>query len=316
MNIWKKMEEKHIPVLLNELVNAFKINKGKKNIIVDCTLWMWWHASKIIEKMNSWDIFIWFDADIRNLEQAKVRLNELNKDEKIKIILINSNFVNLKEELKKQNIEKITWIYYDLWLSSLHIDEPERWFSIKHDWPLDMRFDNTKWITAEKIINWYKEEELIKLFFEYWEEPSSRKIAKKIVERRKIKKITTTKELSLLIWEVINNPKSKNRIFQALRIEINSELENLEKSLNDAISLLEKDWIIFVISFHSLEDRITKQIFKKETKNCICNDLICSCWHKQSLEIKNKKPILPTSEEIKNNIRSRSAKARYAKKII
>lgn len=327
----KSLEKKHISVLLNELVDSININKNKTNIIVDCTLGMWWHASKIIEKMNPWDIFIWFDADIKNLREAKQRLEENFKDSKIthwfiestwdksenqiNIVLIHSNFVHLKRELQNIWIEKITGIYYDLWISSLHVDEAERWFSFKKDGPLDMRFDKNSWVTAANIVNSYTQSELRSIFVEYWEEPNSNKIAARIVEKRKAQKLKTTKDLSDIIEYTSRNQKSKNRIFQALRIETNKELENIEISLQDAIKLLEENWKIFVISFHSLEDRITKQIFKRETRDCICDDLICSCKHKKSLKLGTKKPILPTKEEIENNPRSRSAKARYAEKI-
>ena len=309
----KEIENRHISVLLNELVDSIDIKDDKKNIIVDCTLWMWWHASKIIEKMNKWDTFIWFDADIKNLELAKIRLDKINKDNKIEIILINSNFINLKNELKTRWIEKITWIYYDLWLSSLHLDEADRWFSFMLNWPLDMRLDKTKWKTAADIVNGYTQANLREIFMKYWEEPWSNKISAIIVEKRKKNKFKTTSDLSEVIpgW-----PKTKSRIFQAIRIEVNQELKAIEISLESAIKLLEKNWKIFVISFHSLEDRITKHIFKKETKDCICNDLICSCGHTKSLKVLTKKPIIPTNEEIKENSRSRSAKARCAEKLI
>ncbi len=309
----KDIESRHISVLLHELVDSIDIKNDNKNIIVDCTLWMWWHASKIIKKMNKWDTFIWFDADIINLELAEKRLKEVNKDNKVEIILINSNFINLKEELIKRSIDKITWIYYDLWLSSLHLDEAERWFSFMLNWPLDMRLDKTKWKTAADIVNGYTQAELREIFMKYWEEPWSNKISAKIVEERRKNKFKTTTNLSEIIpgW-----PKTKSRIFQAIRIEVNQELKAIEKSLEDAIKLLEKNWKIFVISFHSLEDRITKHIFKKETKDCICTDLICSCGHKKSLKVLTKKPIIPSIEEIKENPRSRSAKARCAIKII
>ena len=309
----KEIENRHISVLLNELVDSIDIKDDKKNIIVDCTLWMWWHASKIIEKMNKWDTFIWFDADIKNLELAKIRLDKINKDNKIEIILINSNFINLKNELKTRWIEKITWIYYDLWLSSLHLDEADRWFSFMLNWPLDMRLDKTKWKTAADIVNGYTQANLREIFMKYWEEPWSNKISAIIVEKRKKNKFKTTSDLSEVIpgW-----PKTKSRIFQAIRIEVNQELKAIEISLESAIKLLEKNWKIFVISFHSLEDRITKHIFKKETKDCICNDLICSCKHTKTLKVLTKKPIIPTDEEIKENSRSRSAKARCAEKLI
>lgn len=315
MDSWENIKDLHKSVLLQELVDWINIFSDKRNIIVDCTLGLWWHASEIIKRLNKWDIFIWFDADIKNMELAKLRLEKLNKNKDIELVFINSNFVNLKDELNKLNINEITWIYYDLWISSVHIDTPERWFSFKYDWPLDMRFDKSHWITASKVVNSYRKDDLIKVFRNYWEEPSSIKIAHKIIEKRKEKKFETTKELSDTIWEVSNFPKSKNRIFQAIRIEVNNELWNVKTSVEDAISILIKDWNIFVISFHSLEDRIIKRIFKKETRDCICTDLICSCKHIKSLKLLTKKPILPTEEEVSGNQRSRSAKARIARKI-
>ena len=308
----QEIEKKHISVLLNELVESIKIFSNKKNVIVDCTLGMWWHASKIIEKMNSSDIFIGFDADIKNLELAKIRLEKIAEEKKVQTIFINSNFSELKTELIKIWIKKITWIYYDLGLSSLHLDEAERWFSFMHDWPLDMRLDKSKGKTAENVVNSYTASELREIFIKYWEEPQANRLSQKIVLERKKKRIKTTLELSEIIWW---NPKIKSRIFQSIRIEVNWELEAIEKSLEDAIWLLENWWRIFVISFHSLEDRTVKQIFKKEARDCICDDLICSCHHKKSLKLLNKKPILPTQEEITTNKRSRSAKARFAEKI-
>ncbi|MDD2870520.1 MAG: 16S rRNA (cytosine(1402)-N(4))-methyltransferase RsmH [Candidatus Gracilibacteria bacterium] len=308
----KEIENRHISVLLNELVDSISINNKKKNVIVDMTLGMGGHASKIIEKMNKGDIFIGFDADIKNLEMAKIRLNKINKDDKVVIILINSNFVNLKKELSKKGIDSITGIYYDLGLSSLHLDEAGRGFSFMLDGPLDMRLDKTRGKTAADIVNGYTQAELREIFLKYGEEPGANKIASKIVDARKTKKFKTTKDLSDVIGGI---PKTKSRIFQAIRIEVNEELKNLETSLNDAIDLLELGGTIFVISFHSLEDRITKNIFKNETRDCICRDIICSCGHKKSLKILTKKPIIPSDEEIKSNSRSRSAKARCAEKI-
>ena len=306
--------KEHNPVLLLELVNNINIEKKRENIIVDCTLWLAGHAIEIIKKMNLGDRFIWFDTDIRNLELAKKKLEGLWKNG-VSIILINSNFINLEEELRKIWIKKITWIYYDLWISSLHVDSWERWFSFKIDWPLDMRFNINSSNNALYVINNYKESDLRKIFFKFWEEKKSTKIAKKIIEERKKKKIKTTKELKDIIEKVSRDPKSKNRIFQAIRIEVNAELENLEKSLNQAINILEVGGNIFVISFHSLEDRIVKNIFRRETRDCICNDLICSCKHKKSLKILNKKLIIPSEKELENNPRSRSAKARVGEKL-
>lgn len=312
----KNLSQLHKSVLLSELVDWINIFKNKQNIVVDCTLWMWGHAKEIIKKLNKWDIFIWFDADIRNLNIVKPELEKEFENSEIKLLFINDNFINLKERLLENGIEKITWVYYDLWISSLHVDEAERWFSFKLDGPLDMRFDTSVWIKASEIVNSYKLEDLIHIFREYWEEPSSRKIAEEIIaQRRKWFRFKTTWELSKLIEWISRFPKSKNRIFQALRIETNKELDVIEKSLTDAIDMLEIWGNIFVISFHSLEDRIVKNIFKTESKDCICSELMCVCKHKKKLKILEKKPILPSSEEIKVNPRSRSAKARNAQKI-
>lgn len=305
------MELLHIPVLLEELVSFVKIDENKQNIIVDCTLWLAWHAKKIIEKMNTGDIFIWFDADIRNLELAKANLKWVN--EKVKKIFINSNFVNLREELEKIKIKTITWIYYDLGISSLHVDEAERWFSFRFDGPLDMRFDTSIWFPASHIVNTYKEEDLTKIFRDYWEDSGSKKIAKNIIEKRKKWfKFKTTKDLATLIDETTTFPKTKTRIFQALRIETNKEMENLKISLKDAINLLDTGGTIFAISFHSLEDRIVKNIFRDESRDCICSDIICTCKHKKQIQILTKKPILPSKKEESLNPRARSAKARSA----
>lgn len=312
----KNLEELHISVLLHELVESIVIFKNKQNIIVDCTLWMGWHAREILKKLKKWDIFIWFDADKRNLDIVRPELEREFADTGIELKFINDNFINLRKRLEEQEISTITWIYYDLGISSLHVDEAQRWFSFKLEGPLDMRFDTSKWVTAAHIVNSYSQSDLVKIFREYGEEPSARKIADEIVlQRKKWMRFKTTKELSDLIGWISKFPKSKNRIFQALRIETNKELEVIEQSVQDAIDLLQEWGSIFIISFHSLEDRIVKHIFKQESKDCICSELLCVCKHKKKLKISTKKPILPSADEIKSNSRSRSAKARFAIKI-
>ncbi len=312
----KNLEELHISVLLHELVESIVIFKNKQNIIVDCTLWMGWHAREILKKLKKWDIFIWFDADKRNLDIVRPELEREFADTGIELKFINDNFINLRKRLEEQEISTITWIYYDLGISSLHVDEAQRWFSFKLEGPLDMRFDTSKWVTAAHIVNSYSQSDLVKIFREYGEEPSARKIADEIVlQRKKWMRFKTTKELSDLIGWISKFPKSKNRIFQALRIETNKELEVIEQSVQDAIDLLQEWGSIFIISFHSLEDRIVKHIFKQESKDCICSELLCVCEHKKKLKISTKKPILPSADEIKSNSRSRSAKARFAIKI-
>ena len=315
----KKDDTLHTAVLLDELVEAIEI-QDKQNIIVDCTLWLAGHASQIIQKMNPWDIFVWFDADERNLKLAKQKLKHIQtktqSSSKVQIVLIHSNFVNLKEELEKHNITSITGIYYDLGVSSLHFDEAERGFSFRLDGPLDMRFDTRSQTKAADILNYYEEKDIYKILKEYWEEPHSRKIAARILETRKKKKFQTTFDLVNFLDEHVNTHiKTKMRVFQALRIAVNRELATLKQSLEQAIKLLESGGNVFAISFHSLEDRVVKQTFKKEARDCICTDIICTCRHVKSLKILTKKPILPTDGEQKQNPRSRSAKARIGKKL-
>jgi len=304
----------HTSVLLKELVWALDIKNDNQNIIVDGTLWLAGHASKVVAKMNPWDIFIGFDADERNLKLAREVLEKIQTQ--TKIVLIHSNFASLREKLAEHDISSITGIYYDLGVSSMHFDEADRWFSLRLEWPLDMRFDSSQGKTAADILNYYEEKDLFEILRQYGEEPHARKIAARTVTQRKKKKFLTTHDLtSFLDREINSHIKTKTRVFQALRIEVNAELETLEKSIWEAIQLLKPEWDIFVISFHSLEDRIVKHALKRETRDCICSDQICSCRHKKSLKIITKKPILPSPEEQKENTRSRSAKARHAKKI-
>ncbi|MCD5375135.1 16S rRNA (cytosine(1402)-N(4))-methyltransferase RsmH [Candidatus Gracilibacteria bacterium] len=304
----------HTSVLLEELVSAVTIHHSAKNIIVDCTLGLAGHASQVIQKMNPGDIFIGFDADERNLMLAQERLEALKT--KTKIVLIHSNFEHLREELAKHDIHSITGIYYDLGVSSMHFDQAERGFSLRLDGPLDMRFNTRSGKTAADVLNYSEEKDLFQIFKEYGEEPHCRKIAARVITARKQKKFQTTTDLNdFLDSEINSHIKTKTRVFQALRIEVNGELDTLKGSLSQAIELLGSGGNIFVISFHSLEDRITKQTFKRETRDCICSDIICQCGHKKSLKLINKKPILPGAEEQKTNSRSRSAKARHAQKI-
>ena len=304
----------HTSVLLQELVDAIWISNEKKNVIVDCTLWLAGHASEVIQKMNPGDIFVGFDADERNLQLAKEKLDKLKTQ--TQIVLIHSNFENLKEKLWEHGITSIHGIYYDLGVSSLHFDEAQRGFSLRLEGPLDMRFDTNSKKTAADILNYYEEKDLYQIFKEFGEEPHARKIAARAIIERKKKKFATTFDLTnFLDTEINSHIKTKTRVFQALRIEVNQELDTLKNSLKQAISLLESGWNIFAISFNSLEDRIVKQIFKKETKDCICTSIICTCHHTASLKLTSKKPILPTEIEQKENSRSRSAKARHAIKI-
>ena len=308
----------HTSVLLDELVWAIPLKQDWKNIIIDATLGLAGHASEIVKKMNPWDIFIGFDADKRNLELAEIRLKKIqtqfNPD--VEVLLIHSNFAHMRERLLENEITVVSAVYYDLGVSSLHFDEAERGFSLRLEWPLDMRFDNRTWKTAADILNYAEEKEIFQILKDFGEEPAARKIAARVLETRKQNKFQTTTDLTeFLDTEINSHIKTKMRVFQALRIAVNHELDTLQNSLEQAITILEPNGIIFAISFHSLEDRIVKQTFKKESKDCICRDIICSCKHEKQLKILTKKPILPSPEEQKKNSRSKSAKARAAIKI-
>ena len=198
----------------------------------------------------------------------------------------------------------------------MHFDEAQRGFSFRQDGPLDMRLDTHLPFTAADILNFWEEKEIGRILKEYGEEPNARKISEKIISWRKKKKFETSFDLNTFLEnEIHSHIKIKMRVYQALRIAVNRELEVLEKSLQQAVKLLDSRGNIFVISFHSLEDRIVKHFFQKEARDCICNDIICSCKHTKQLQILSKKPIIPSQEEQKRNTRSRSAKARHAKKI-
>ncbi len=316
------MEKKHfwhIPVLFDEILETIKIHKNKKNIIIDATIWGWWHAVGIIKKLNKDDIFVWFDLDKDNLNIAKDNINleawDFIKKNNIKTYFINSNFSCLNSELSKLNIDKISAIYYDLWVSSFHFDDSNKWFSFRLDCDLDMRFDKiNNSLTAKDIINNYSDKDLFKIFIQYWEEKKAKFIVEEIIKIRKQKQIKTTFDLVNIIEKSSFDPKSKLRVFQALRIEVNKEFDNIEESLKKAINLLDIDWILAVITFHSLEDKLVKQIlqsFIQTKKDSITGQDI-------SLPILTKiykKPLTPSAKEIKSNFRARSAKLRAVKKI-
>lgn len=307
----------HIPVLYNEMIYGLNIAKNKQNIVVDATLWLGWHAIWVIEQLNENDIFIWFDADIDNLEQAKINIInhfwDVITNKNIKLFFIYSNFSLLGEKLKDIGINEISHIYYDFWVNSVHYDNATKWFSFRFDGPLDLRFDKNSWITASYVVNNYSEEELRNIFYKFWEEKKTPFIAREIINVRKEKKIASTFDLLEIIEKSSFDPKSKTRIFQALRIEVNNEFRVIKESLNQAINLLQKDWIIACITFHSLEDKLTKKIFLEFSEDEI-DDYTWHIKNKWKAKKLTKKPIIPTPEEILNNPRSRSAKLRIIQK--
>lgn len=263
-------------------------------------------------------MLIGIDRDEEALEVAKERLKEFNN-----IKYVHDNHDNIKEVIEKLNIDKVDGILLDLGVSSYQIDEKTRGFTYMQDGPLDMRMDKSQDLTAEYIVNNYKEEELARIIYEYGEEKFSRRIAKNICEYREKEKITTTSKLVEIIEKSI--PKSHNekqghpakRTFQAIRIEVNNEIKPLYNTVLNSIEVLKSRGRLCIITFHSLEDRAVKQAYIEATGKCTCPPGLpyCVCGRKTLGKVITKKPILPTNEETENNSRSKSAKVRVFEKI-
>ncbi|WP_353106014.1 16S rRNA (cytosine(1402)-N(4))-methyltransferase RsmH [Acetoanaerobium noterae] len=310
------MEFKHVTVLLNEAVDILDIKPD--GIYVDGTLGGAGHSLEIVKKLTSGKL-ICFDQDINAISAAKEKL----KDFMDKTILVHSNFENLREELNKLGIESIDGFLVDLGVSSHQLDVPERGFSYMQDAPLDMRMDNDAELSAYDVVNTYSEAELKRVIKDYGEENWSARIAKLIVERRATMPIRTTFELVDAIKAAIpkkmrdENQHPAKRTFQAIRIEVNRELDVIEKTLLAAVEMMNEGGVLAVITFHSLEDRIVKNVFKKLQYSCTCPPEfpVCICNSKQIVEIITRKPILPSENEVEMNPRSRSAKLRVARKL-
>ena len=276
------------------------------------------HSLRIVEKLSSKGLLIGIDRDIDAIESAKEKLKEFNN-----VKYINDNHDNIKKILEDLQIDNVDGILLDLGVSSYQIDEYERGFSYIKNSPLDMRMDKSQNFTAEDIVNSYTEQELARIIYEYGEERFSRQIAKKICEYRKEKEISTTKELAEIVEKSIPGfNKSKGghpakRTFQAIRIEVNNEIEPLYVAVKDSIDMLGEGGRLCIITFHSLEDRAVKNAYRDSSEGCICpKDLpYCVCGRKSIGKIITKKPILPTELEMKNNPRSKSAKLRVFERI-
>ena len=302
----------HYSVLLNEAIENLNIKED--GIYVDATLGLGGHSSKILEKLTTGHLYA-FDEDKMAIDYADKRLAKINTN----YTIIKSNFVNLKAKLEELGVTAIDGIVFDLGVSSPQIDTASRGFSFSKDGLLDMRMDTDSHLTAEQVVNEYKKEELTNIFFNYGEEKQSRLIANKIVAKRPIK---TTLELVKVILEAVganyfykNHPERK--IFQAIRIEVNKELSVLKDVLPDVTDILKTQGRMVIITFHSLEDRIVKKYMKEESK---VSDLVkglpeIPAAYQPKLKLITKKPILPSSEELEANSRSKSAKLRVADKI-
>ncbi len=301
-------------MLLKESVELLNVNING-GIYVDATFGFGGHSREILKRMSNEAVLIGFDADAESLE---INAKQFAEDKRFKPV--HANFSLIKEKLFEMGIKNIDGVIYDLGVSSMHFEDASRGFSFLHDGPLDMRLDRSAGITASDIVNTYRKEELVRILRDYGEERAAGKIADAIIKSRPV---LTTFELAAAVKSVLGEKKIGDRIhpatrtFQAIRIEVNSELKTLEKSLWAALSMLNKGGRIAVISFHSLEDRIVKSIFRHESEDCVCENkrVPCSCGHRASLKIVTKKPVVPSGDEAAENPRARSAKLRCAEKI-
>lgn len=304
---------KHYSVLLEEAVEGLNIKED--GIYVDCTLGGAGHSLEILKKLTTGKLYA-FDQDNVALENAKIKLSEYAD----KVVFIKSNFENLKEKLAEQNVYEVDGVLYDLGVSSPQLDTPERGFSYNYDTRLDMRMDTDASISAYEVVNEYSYHDLVRIFYRYGEERFSKQIARNIEKKRELAPIETTFQLVDIIKESIPAAKRRTgghpakRVFQAIRIAVNNELSVFENSLEQAIDIVKVGGRISVITFHSLEDRICKQIFNSYAKNKeIPKNLpILPNESLSKLKLITRKPICPSDKELEENNRSRSAKLRVA----
>ena len=307
----------HYSVLMNETVKGLEIKPD--GTYVDCTLGGGGHAEEIASKLNSDGLLVGFDQDKDALTAARERLSPYHN----RILLIHSNFTELKNQLMKNNIHQVDGILFDLGVSSPQLDRKERGFSYQDNANLDMRMDRTQELSAFEIVNSWSYEQLVSIFFKYGEEKFSKQIARKIESHREKEEIKTTFQLVDIIKEGIPAPARRKgghpakRIFQALRIAVNDELNVFNDALHQAAEVISKKGRIAVITFHSLEDRLAKQAFKvwSTEKPTPKNLPVLPKDHEAPFKLITKKPIVPDENELQENRRSRSAKLRIAEKV-
>ncbi len=305
----------HISVLLEEAVDA--LNLKENSVVVDATLGYAGHSSKILKRIKKGALFA-FDQDSEAIKYSTDRLNSIGTN----FTIIKSNFVYLKEKLNDLGIEKVDAVLFDLGVSSPQLDEAERGFSYHNDARLDMRMDTSQKLSAYEVVNDYSKEELARIFNEYGESKFARNIAKKIVEYRENKNIETTLELTEIIKTAVPmkfriDKHPAKQIFQAIRIEVNKELDVIEPALNSALEMLNVGGRVAVITFHSLEDRIVKHLFKEK---CEVDSKLRGLpnipdEYLPDFKLVNNKAILPSKEELENNNRAHSAKLRVIERI-
>ena len=312
------MEFNHYSVLLNETIENLNIKPD--GIYVDGTLGGGGHAYQVASRLSEKGRLIGIDQDADAIAAAGERLKEFGD----KITIIRSNYANMKEELHRIGVEKVDGIVLDLGVSSFQLDTPDRGFTYRDEnAPLDMRMDDRQSLTAKDIVNGYSEMELYRIIRDYGEDKFAKNIAKHIVQERAKKPIETTGELTEIIRASIpmkvqvTGGHPAKRTFQAIRIELNKELEVLQNNLDDMIDLLNPGGRICIITFHSLEDRIVKTNFKRNENPCTCpSDFpVCVCGKKSKGKVVTRKPILPSEEELEVNSRSKSAKLRVFERV-
>ena len=306
---------KHISVLLQESISS--LNLKENSIVVDATLGYGGHSSNILERVNKGYLFA-FDQDSEAIRYSTDRLNKIGTN----FTIIKSNFVNMKEELNKRDINKVDAVLFDLGVSSPQLDDESRGFSFHNDARLDMRMDREQKLSAYEVVNEYSEQDLSRIFYKYGEDKFSKSIARKIVEYRKKKPVETTLELVEVIKSGVPmkyriNKHPARQIFQAIRIEVNHELDVIEPALSQALELLRVGGRVAVITFHSLEDRLVKNYFKEKTK---VDDKVKGMpnipdEYLPDFKLVVNKAIIPSEEEIENNPRARSSKLRVIERI-
>lgn len=310
------MEFKHVSVLLNECIEGLNIKED--GIYADGTLGGAGHSSEILKNLSKDGLLIGIDQDEDALKAAKNRLQNYNN-----VKYVHNNFYNIDSILNELGIEKIDGMMMDLGVSSYQLDEAERGFSYMKDAPLDMRMNRENSLSAYEVVNNYEEQEIYRIIRDYGEEKFAKRIAKFIVEQRELKPINTTLELVEIIKSAIpakarrEGPHPAKRTFQAIRIEVNSELSILNKAIEDGVNRLNKGGRMAIITFHSLEDRIVKIKFKELATACTCprEFPICVCGGTAKVKLISRKAIEPSKEEVEENPRSRSAKLRVIEKL-
>src|SRR5437899_948745 len=308
---------KHRPVLLRETIELLAAKRG--GLFVDCTVGLGGHSEAILQAASDAQV-LGIDRDDEALELARKRLAQYGS----RFRAVHADFRNITRVLAEAKVKQVRGILADLGVSSLQLDSPSRGFSFRHDAPLDMRMDASSGETAAELLGRLSEVEIARIVFEYGEERRARRIARWIVERRERgEPISTTRDLADLVERAVGPGKKRRihpatRTFQALRIAVNGELENLDRFVTDAVDLLEPEGRLAVISFHSLEDRIIKRTLGKRSGRCQCPPRLptCNCGARKAVEILTRRPIIPGVNEIAVNSRARSAKLRACKKIL